>query len=173
MHGSLSNFSVSILKINSKFKATLNTKSDRSWVKRCTSVVVPWCGGCPYCTISFNGAWNQILVRFKFCSWHDRDSGWWWWFLTMFPAGNKVKRLTPFNHTTKTIHHHHKCVLLIIFWCIKKMVCECCIAYTINKNGSFENLLPVSAITKNFLQFAIFLEIISCLSFQSSSGCLQ
>ena len=25
----------------------------------------------------------------------------------MVPAGNKAKRLSPVNHTTKTIHHHH------------------------------------------------------------------
>ena len=172
MQSSLSNFSVSILKINSKLKATLNTKSDRWWGKRCIPVVVLWCSGYHYCTISFNEAWNQVLGRFKSCLWHDRDSGW-WGFLTMFPAGNKVKRLTPVNHTTKTIHHHNKCVLFIIFWPIqrRKMVCEGCVAYTTNKNGSFENSLPVSAITKMFLQFAIFLETISCLLFQSSSDC--
>ena len=26
----------------------------------------------------------------------------------MVPAGNKAKRLSSVNHTTKTIHHHHK-----------------------------------------------------------------
>ena len=25
----------------------------------------------------------------------------------MFPAGNRVKRLSSVNHTTKTIHHYH------------------------------------------------------------------
>ena len=25
----------------------------------------------------------------------------------MVPAGNKAKRLSLVNHTTKTIHHHH------------------------------------------------------------------
>ena len=25
----------------------------------------------------------------------------------MVPAGNKAKRLSSINHTTKTIHHHH------------------------------------------------------------------
>ena len=25
----------------------------------------------------------------------------------MIPAGNKAKRLSSINHTTKTIHHHH------------------------------------------------------------------
>ena len=28
--------------------------------------------------------------------------------LTMVPAGNKAKRLSSVNHTTKTIHHHHQ-----------------------------------------------------------------
>ena len=27
--------------------------------------------------------------------------------LTMAPAGNKTKRLSSVNHTTKTIHHHY------------------------------------------------------------------
>ena len=26
---------------------------------------------------------------------------------TMVPAGYNAKRLSPVNHTTKTIHHHH------------------------------------------------------------------
>ena len=26
----------------------------------------------------------------------------------MVPAGNKAKRLSSVNHTTRTIHHHHK-----------------------------------------------------------------
>ena len=33
----------------------------------------------------------------------------WWESLTMVPAGNKDKRLSLVNHTTKTIHHHHHC----------------------------------------------------------------
>ena len=32
---------------------------------------------------------------------------WWWGSLTMVPTGNKEKRLSSVNHTTKTIHHHH------------------------------------------------------------------
>ena len=31
----------------------------------------------------------------------------WWGCLTMVPAGNKAKRFSSVNHTTKTIHHHH------------------------------------------------------------------
>ena len=37
----------------------------------------------------------------------------------MVPAGNKAKRLSSVNHTTKTIHHHssiHECTLLILEW---------------------------------------------------------
>ena len=30
----------------------------------------------------------------------------WWGSLAMVPAGNKAKRLSSVNHTTKTIHHH-------------------------------------------------------------------
>ena len=40
------------------------------------------------------------------CSWHAGDSRW-WGSLTMTLAGNKAKRLSSINHTTKTIHHHH------------------------------------------------------------------
>ena len=29
----------------------------------------------------------------------------------MVPAGNKAKRLSSANHTTKTIHHHHTIAL--------------------------------------------------------------
>ena len=32
----------------------------------------------------------------------------------MVPAGNKAKRLSSVNHTTKTIHFHHKLVLLLL-----------------------------------------------------------
>ena len=34
----------------------------------------------------------------------------------MVPAGNKARRLSSANHTTKTIyhhHHHHQCTLLV------------------------------------------------------------
>ena len=30
----------------------------------------------------------------------------------MVPTGNKAKRLSFVNHTTKTIHHHHETPLL-------------------------------------------------------------
>ena len=56
--------------------------------------LAPWCSGYHYCTYSFIKTWTHVLRRFKSC-------------LTMAPAGNKVKRLSSGNHTTKTIHHHH------------------------------------------------------------------
>ena len=38
----------------------------------------------------------------------------------MVPAGNKAKRLSPVNHTTKTIHyhlhHHHNSTFSIFFF---------------------------------------------------------
>ena len=58
-----------------------------------------------YCTTSFNWVWTQVLRRFKPCSRRVGDSRW-WGSLTVVPAGNKAKRLSPVNHTTKTIHHH-------------------------------------------------------------------
>ena len=70
------------------------------------------CSGYHYCTTStsFNKAWTQVLHRFKSCSRHVGDSRW-WGSLTMVPAGNKAKRLSSVNHTTRTIHHHHHLIL--------------------------------------------------------------
>ena len=51
-------------------------------------------------------AWTQLLRRLKPCSRRVGDSRW-WRSLTMISAGNKAKRLSLVNHTTKTIHHHH------------------------------------------------------------------
>ena len=66
--------------------------------------VALWCSGNHYCTTSFNKAWTQVLRRFKSCLRRVGDSRW-WGSLTMVPAGNKAKRLSLVNHTTKTIHH--------------------------------------------------------------------
>ena len=70
------------------------------------SVVAPWCSGFHYCTASFNEAWTQVLCSYKYCLLHAGDSRW-WGFLTMVATGNKAKRLSLINHTTKAIHHHH------------------------------------------------------------------
>ena len=69
-------------------------------------VVVVWCSGYHYCTTLFNKVWTQVLRKHKFCS---RCVGYWRWWgsLTMVLAGNKAKRLSSVNRTTKTIHHHH------------------------------------------------------------------
>ena len=42
----------------------------------------------------------------------------------MVTAGNKAKRLSSVNHTTKTIHHHHhqKNSLVIVSWEDKPIV---------------------------------------------------
>ena len=53
--------------------------------------------------------WFKIEQRFKSCSRRVRDS-WWWGFLTMVPAGNKAKRLSPVNHTKKQF-----IIIIIIF----------------------------------------------------------
>ena len=45
---------------------------------------------------------TQVLRRFKPCSQRVGDP-WWWGSLTMVPAGNKAKRLSSVNNTTKTI----------------------------------------------------------------------
>ena len=69
-------------------------------------VVAPWCSDYHYCITSFNKAWTQVLHMFKCCSWRVRDLQC-WRFLAMVPAGNKAKRLSSVNHTTKTIYHLH------------------------------------------------------------------
>ena len=38
----------------------------------------------------------------------------------MVPAGNKAKRLSPVNHTTKTVHHHQFTVCLNFVDCLDK-----------------------------------------------------
>ena len=38
----------------------------------------------------------------------------------MVPAGNKAKRLSPVNHTTKTVHHHQFTVFLNFVDCLDK-----------------------------------------------------
>ena len=57
-------------------------------------------------TTSFSKAWFQVLRRFKSCLRRIVDSRW-WGSLAMVLAGNKAKRLSPLNHTTKTINRHH------------------------------------------------------------------
>ena len=88
-----------------------------------SKVIKPWCSGYHYCTTSFKKAWIQVLRRFKSCSRRVGDSRW-WGSLTMVPAGNKAKRLSSVNHTTKIIHHHHHQLSTAIAWisvgvCIK------------------------------------------------------
>ena len=61
---------------------------------------------CHHCTTLFIKAWTQVLLRFRFCTRRVGDSRW-WWSLRVVPAGNKAKRLSLVNHTTKTIHDHH------------------------------------------------------------------
>ena len=65
-----------------------------------------WCSGYYYYKTSFNKAWTQVLRSFKSCLRRVGDSRL-WGSLTMVPAGDKAKRLSSVNHTTKTIHHHH------------------------------------------------------------------
>ena len=85
------------------------------WVWK--SLMAPWCSGCHYCTTPFNQAWTQVLCRFKPCSRRVGDSRW-WRSLTMVLAGNKAKRLSSVNHTTKT--NHHLIIIIII-----TLQCEC------------------------------------------------
>ena len=61
----------------------------------------------PYLLHNFIKAWTHILRRFKSCSQRVGDSGQ-WGSRTVVPTGNKAKRLSLVNHTTKTIHHHYR-----------------------------------------------------------------
>ena len=62
--------------------------------------VAPWSSGYHYCTTSFNTAWILALGRFKSCSRRVGDS-WWRGSLMVVLAGNKAKRFSSVNHTTK------------------------------------------------------------------------
>ena len=54
------------------------------------------------CTTSFNKTRIQVLRRFKSCKRRVRDLRW-WGSLVVVPAGNKAKRLSSVDHTTKAI----------------------------------------------------------------------
>ena len=75
---------------------------------------------------SFNKVWTQVLRRFKSYSRRVGDSRW-WGYLSVVPAGNKAKSLSPVNHITKTIHHHHhhQCIphfdKLLYTFCIQNL----------------------------------------------------
>ena len=86
-------------------------------------IVAPWCSGYHCCTTSFYKVLTQVLRRFKSCPRRVGDSRW-RGSLTMVPAGNKAKRLSSVNHTTKTIYHHHHQQLLHLLKieCIVKAV---------------------------------------------------
>ena len=64
-------------------------------------ILTSCCCGYHYCTTSF----KQILNS---GSGHGQtgDSRRWGSLITV-PAGNKAKRLSLVNHTTKAVHHHH------------------------------------------------------------------
>ena len=62
--------------------------------------VAPWCSGYHCCTTSFIKAWAQVLSRCKSCLRRVGDSRC-WGSLTMVPAGNKAKRFSSVNYTTK------------------------------------------------------------------------
>ena len=76
-----------------------------------------WCRGEVVITIA---QLHSIKPELRFCAGSNParrvgDSRW-WGSLTMAPAGNKAKRLSSVNHTTRTIHHHHhQCWYVVTF----------------------------------------------------------
>ena len=86
-----------------------------------TTFVAPWCSAHHYCTTSFNEIWTQVLCKLKSCSQRVGDSRW-WGSLTMVPPGNKAKRLSWVNHTTKTINHYHHHNFSSIWRCLLKLL---------------------------------------------------
>ena len=62
-----------------------------------------WCSGYDYCTskpvLRFYAGSDSACGVSEICNGEGS--------LTMVPAGNKTKRLSLLNHTTKTIHHYH------------------------------------------------------------------
>ena len=72
-----------------------------------------WCNSYHYCTTSFisPNIKFQTSSRFKSNLRRVRDSQW-WECLTMIAAGNKAKRLSLVNHTTKTIHQYTQKLLI-------------------------------------------------------------
>ena len=75
-------------------------------------ILTSCCCGYHYCTTSF----KQILNS---GSGHGQtgDSRR-WGSLTTVPAGNKAKRLSLVNHTTKAVHHHHHQSFLLYFYIV-------------------------------------------------------
>ena len=83
-------------------------------------LVTLWCSGYHYCTTPFSKASTQVLHRFISCSWCVGDSRW-WGSLTLVPTGNRAKRFSSVNKTTKTIHHHRSNLEeLLIQWLRRK-----------------------------------------------------
>ena len=66
-------------------------------------IVEPWCSGYHYCTTLFSKTSTQVMRRFKS---RLRRVGelQCWESLTVVPAGNKAWRLSPVNHSAKTIY---------------------------------------------------------------------
>ena len=65
-----------------------------------------WCRGV---VVIITAQLHSTNPELKFCAGSNpaRSVSRWWGFLAMAPAGNKAKRLSLVNHTTKTIYHHH------------------------------------------------------------------
>ena len=91
--------------INLKIDFAISSENG-SWTVTHINHLTPWCSDYHYCKILFIKAWNQVLRRFKSCSRRIGDSRY-WGALAMVLAGNKAKRLSLDNHTTKAIHHHY------------------------------------------------------------------
>ena len=70
-----------------------------------------------YVYASTKGLWGNLYQQNQQIQWHrgyhyyttSFNEPWWWGTLTMVPAANNAKRLSPVSLTTKTIHHQITC----------------------------------------------------------------
>ena len=94
---------LSIIKVHK----AVSLKNDISW-RNYSSSLFKWRRGVVVITTA---QLHSTKPELRFCAGSNParrvGDSWWWGSLTMIPAGNKAKRLSSVNHTTKTIHHHH------------------------------------------------------------------
>ena len=77
---------------------SLRINFDHIYHQRSPSQVAPWCSGYHYCTTSFSQAWIQVQILFAVYRRFAMVR-----ILTIVPAGNIAKHLSPVKCNTETI----------------------------------------------------------------------